>query len=199
MRSLLRGLAACALLMACAMSLAQAGRPIVLPPSLQVHSEGSLPIHARSRGDNPNGSRQTHASSISPAGGQSPSSARSEGVGDVRITGLGKSSAPWSVLVLMTFLTLVPSLLICVTPFARLLVVFHFLRQALGLQTTPSNQTLIGLSMILTFFLMQPVGKEIYEGSIVPLQDGQITAFDAVARGSCRCDGLWRVMCGRRT
>ncbi len=102
--------------------------------------------------------------------------------GEVRISGLGSSSAPWAVVLLLTGLTLIPSLLICVTPFARLLVVFHFLRQALGLQTTPSNQTLIGLTLILTFFIMQPVGKQIYTQSIQPLQGGTITPFEAIAR-----------------
>jgi flagellar biosynthetic protein FliP len=104
--------------------------------------------------------------------------------GSVRISGLGSSSAPWTIVVLLTFLTLIPSLMICVTPFARLLVVFHFLRQALGLQTTPSNQTLIGLSLVLTFFIMQPVGEQIYHDAFLPLQNGQITAFEAVSRGS---------------
>jgi flagellar biosynthesis protein FliP len=103
---------------------------------------------------------------------------------ELRITGLGGGSTSWTILVLMTFLTLIPSMLICMTPFARLLIVFHFLRQALGLQTTPSNQTLIGLSVIMTFFLMQPVGDVIYRDSIVPLQEGRITALDALARGS---------------
>ncbi len=70
------------------------------------------------------------------------------------------------------------------TPFARLLVVFHFLRQALGLQTTPTNQTLIGLALVLTFFLMQPVGASIYENSVVPLQGGQITAMEAIEKGA---------------
>jgi flagellar biosynthetic protein FliP len=89
----------------------------------------------------------------------------------------------WTIVILLTFLTLIPSILICMTPFARLLIVFHFLRQALGLQTTPSNQTLIGLSVIMTFFLMQPVGLAIYRDSVVPLQEGKITAIDAVVRG----------------
>ncbi len=102
---------------------------------------------------------------------------------EIRITGLGSSSAPWSIVLLLTGLTLIPSLLICVTPFARLLVVFHFLRQALGLQTTPSNQTLIGLTLVMTFFIMEPVGNRIYEQSFVPLQTGQITAFEAISRG----------------
>jgi len=101
---------------------------------------------------------------------------------ELRITGLGGGSAQWTIFVLLTVLTIVPSLLICMTPFARLLIVFHFLRQALGLQTTPSNQTLIGLSVIMTFFIMQPVGLVIYRDSVVPLQAGKITAIDAVVR-----------------
>lgn len=103
---------------------------------------------------------------------------------EIRITGMGNGSAPWTIIVLLTFLTLIPSLLLCVTPFARLLIVFHFLRQALGLQTTPTNQTLIGLALVLTFFLMQPVGATIFQTSIVPMQAGRITAMQAVERGA---------------
>jgi flagellar biosynthetic protein FliP len=101
---------------------------------------------------------------------------------ELRITGLGSGSTQWTILVLLTFLTFIPGILICMTPFARLLIVFHFLRQALGLQTTPSNQTLIGLSMIMTFFIMQPVGQVIYHDSIAPMQMGKITALDALVR-----------------
>jgi flagellar biosynthetic protein FliP len=103
--------------------------------------------------------------------------------GAIQIPGVPGNSVPWSIVVLLTALTLIPSILLCVTPFARLLIVFHFLRQALGLQTTPSNQTLIGLSLILTFFLMQPVGREIYDTAIAPAQAGQITAMEALNRG----------------
>lgn len=103
---------------------------------------------------------------------------------EIKITGLGGSSTPWTIIVLLTFLTLIPSLLLCMTPFARLLIVFHFLRQALGLQTTPTNQTLIGLSLVLTFFLMQPVANNVYQVSVVPLQNEQITAFQAIQLGA---------------
>jgi flagellar biosynthesis protein FliP len=102
--------------------------------------------------------------------------------GVLQFPGAPGGSVPWSVVVLLTTLTLIPSILLCMTPFARLLIVFHFLRQALGLQTTPSNQTLIGLSLILTFFLMQPVATQIYQASVVPMQAGQITAVDALSR-----------------
>jgi flagellar biosynthesis protein FliP len=102
--------------------------------------------------------------------------------GFLQIQGMQGESVPWSIVVLLTVLTLIPSILLCITPFARLLIVFHFLRQALGLQTTPSNQTLIGLSLILTFFLMQPVGEQIFETAIVPMQSGKITAMEALGR-----------------
>jgi flagellar biosynthetic protein FliP len=102
---------------------------------------------------------------------------------EIKITGFGAGNSQFTIVVLLTCLTLIPSILICMTPFARLLVVFHFLRQALGLQTTPSNQTLIGLSMIMTFFLMQPIGAAIYNDAVVPLQQGKITPVEALARG----------------
>ena len=102
--------------------------------------------------------------------------------GVLQIPGAPGGAVPWSIVVLLTTLTLIPTILLCMTPFARLLIVFHFLRQALGLQTTPSNQTLIGLSLILTFFLMQPVASKIYDAAIVPMQSGQITALEAIGR-----------------
>lgn len=103
----------------------------------------------------------------------------------LRITAAGNSnSLPWNIVILLTVLTLLPSILLCMTPFARLLIVFHFLRQALGLQATPSNQTLIGLSLVLTFFLMQPVGMQINTECLQPLQAGQITSAQALDRAS---------------
>jgi flagellar biosynthesis protein FliP len=130
-------------------------------------------------------SMATPSGAVRPAGNSPGSTARAATPANaIQIAGLGNSSAPWTIVVLLTLLTLIPSLMICVTPFARLLVVFHFLRQALGLQTTPSNQTLIGLSMVLTFFIMQPVGEQIYRDAFVPLESGKISAFDAVDRGS---------------
>jgi flagellar biosynthesis protein FliP len=93
-------------------------------------------------------------------------------------------SVPWNIVVLLTLLTLLPALVMAITPFARLLIVMHFLRQALGTQTAPSNQTLIGLSLVLTYFLMQPVGASIYQTAVVPFQRGQIDAWTAIDQGS---------------
>jgi hypothetical protein len=98
--------------------------------------------------------------------------------------GGASGSVPWNIVVLLSLLTLLPALLVAVTPFTRLLIVFHFLRQALGTQTAPSNQTLIGLSLVLTYFLMQPVGGSIYQAAVVPFQRGQVDALEAVARGA---------------
>ena len=95
--------------------------------------------------------------------------------------GGASGSVPWNIVVLLTLLTLLPALLVAVTPFTRLLIAFHFLRQALGTQTAPSNQTLIGLSLVLTYFLMQPVGSSIYQASIVPFQRGQVDALGGLA------------------
>ena len=96
----------------------------------------------------------------------------------------GNSSLPWNIIILLTVLTLLPALLLAMTPFVRLLVVFHFLRQALGTQNTPTNQTLIGLALFLTYFVMQPVGADVYNTAIVPLQANQITAMEALDRGA---------------
>jgi flagellar biosynthesis protein FliP len=101
----------------------------------------------------------------------------------IQLQGVPGASVPWSIVILLTGLTLIPAVLLCVTPFARLLIVFHFLRQALGLQTTPSNQTLIGLSLVLTFFLMQPTAQQIYDNAIVPMQSGKMSAMDALKAG----------------
>jgi len=122
------------------------------------------------------------ASSSSADGVSLPAAGNNQNLG-LQIKGVPGANVPWSIVIMLTALTLIPSILLCVTPFARLLIVFHFLRQALGLQTTPSNQTLIGLSLILTFFLMQPVAAQIYQEAIIPMQDGQISAMQAFDAG----------------
>src|SRR5262245_27663369 len=72
-------------------------------------------------------------------------------------TGKDGLSVPLQILVLMTVLSLLPAILISMTSFTRLIIVSHFLRQALGTQTMPPNQVLLGLALFLTYFIMQPV------------------------------------------
>lgn len=93
-------------------------------------------------------------------------------------------SLPWTIIVVLTLLAFVPAVLLSMTPFVRLLVVFHFLRQALGTQNTPTNQTLIGLALFLTYFVMQPVGHKVYESAVVPFQSGSMSAVQAIETGA---------------
>ena len=90
----------------------------------------------------------------------------------------------WTIVVLLTALTILPALLLSMTPFVRILIVFHFLRQALGTQNTPSNQTLLGLALFLTYFIMQPVGAQIGRVAVVPLEQHRITAMQAAERAA---------------
>jgi flagellar biosynthetic protein FliP len=80
----------------------------------------------------------------------------------------------------MTLLTFVPALIISVTSFTRLIIVSHFLRQALGTQTMPPNQVLLGLSLFLTFFIMQPVGERINQEALQPMLEGKVTGMQAL-------------------
>jgi len=99
------------------------------------------------------------------------------------LEGAGRS-LPWTILILLTLLTLLPAILLAMTPFVRLLVVFHFLRQALGTQSTPTNQTLIGLAIFLTYFIIQPVVSEVYKAAVVPLQHGNVDVLQALELGA---------------
>ncbi len=103
---------------------------------------------------------------------------------ELRIGGSGKSglTTPMQILVLMTVLTLVPAMLISVTSFTRLIVVSHFLRQAMGTQTMPPNQVLVGLSLFLTFFIMQPVGERINQTALQPMLNGELTEMEALGQ-----------------
>jgi flagellar biosynthesis protein FliP len=89
-----------------------------------------------------------------------------------------------TILILLTLLTLLPSILLSMTPFVRILVIFHFLRQALGTQTAPTNQTLIGLALFLTYFVMQPVGAAINQQAVQPFESGQISSWQAIERSA---------------
>lgn len=89
-------------------------------------------------------------------------------------------TVPMQIFVLMTLLSLVPAFIVSVTSFTRLIIVSHFLRQALGTQTMPPNQVLIGLSLFLTYFIMQPVGDRIYQEALQPMFQGKITEMQAL-------------------
>lgn len=86
------------------------------------------------------------------------------------------------IIAVLTVLTLAPSLLVMMTCFTRIIVVFHFLKQALGTTTQPPNQLLTGLALFLTFFVMQPVLNQANNEGLQPYMREEISQDDAIDR-----------------
>ncbi|MCI5918564.1 MAG: flagellar type III secretion system pore protein FliP [Roseburia sp.] len=95
----------------------------------------------------------------------------------------GSVSSPIKIILFLTVISLAPSILIMMTSFTRIIVVLHFVRAALGTQTTPPNQILVGLALFLTFFIMWPTFTQINETAIQPLDAGEITMEQALEIG----------------
>ncbi len=87
-------------------------------------------------------------------------------------------------LILLTVLTLAPSIITMLTSFTRIIVVFSLLRSALATQQTPPNQVLIGLALFVTFFIMSPIVGQIMDEAVEPYLDGRITQEEAIMTGS---------------
>ncbi|MGC9970429.1 MAG: flagellar type III secretion system pore protein FliP [Bryobacteraceae bacterium] len=101
--------------------------------------------------------------------------------------GAGKGpslSVPMQIVLLLTLMTLLPAVIMSVTPFLRIVVVLHFLRQALGTQSTPSNQVLIGLALFLAILIIQPVAMEVYTKGWEPVEKGQLTLAQGFEEGA---------------
>ena len=97
--------------------------------------------------------------------------------------GSSSLSASMRMLLVLTLLSLAPFLLIMVTSFARIIVVLHFLRSALGTQSSPPNQVLVGLALFLTLFIMSPVIAQVNSECIQPFDKGQMTQEEALNAG----------------
>jgi flagellar biosynthesis protein FliP len=97
---------------------------------------------------------------------------------------------PLQILLLMTVLTLLPAIVMSLTPFLRAIVVLHFLRQALGTQTTPSNQVLVGLALFVALAVVSPVAEQVYHDGWQPLESGAITASQAWDRAEVPVRGF---------
>jgi len=102
----------------------------------------------------------------------------------INIDGVGAVSAPLQIVLLLTLISFLPAIIVTMTSFTRIAIVFHFLRQALGTQEMPSNQILIGLSLFLTMFIMAPVGTQINAAAVQPAMAGQLTVSEALERGT---------------
>ena len=91
---------------------------------------------------------------------------------------------PVQIMILMTLLTFLPAIIISLSSFTRIIIVFHFLRQALGTQEAPSNQILIGLALFLSFFIMNPTLTAMYNNAYEPWSKGEIDQNQAIDRGA---------------
>ncbi len=87
------------------------------------------------------------------------------------------------IFVLLTVLSMAPAIIMMTTSFTRIIVVFGFLRQAMATQQTPPTQVLVGLALILTFFIMQPTYRAVWDDAVAPYVDQQITQQEALDRG----------------
>jgi flagellar biosynthetic protein FliP len=93
-------------------------------------------------------------------------------------------SVPIQTLLLFTTLSFLPAILLLMTSFTRIIIVLSLLRQALGLQTTPPNQVLIGMALFLTFFIMGPTIDKIHDEAFKPLSENKIGFIDAAGKAS---------------
>jgi flagellar biosynthetic protein FliP len=97
----------------------------------------------------------------------------------------GTLSPTMQIILLMTLMSVLPAIIMAITPFLRISIVLHFLRQALGTQTAPSNQVLIGIALFLSLLIMQPVVVEMYDKGWAPVEKGEMKwqdGFDAGAK-----------------
>lgn len=95
----------------------------------------------------------------------------------------GSLNGALRILIILTLISFLPSALIMLTSFTRIIIVMHFTRAALGTQTAPPNQVLIGIAIFLTIFIMGPIFAEINETAIKPLDEGLITTEEALEIG----------------
>lgn len=97
---------------------------------------------------------------------------------------VNKNSTTIDLIILVTIISLAPSILIMTTCFTRIIISFSLLRNAMGVQTTPPNQVMIGLALFLTLFIMSPVIDEMNEVAYAPYKNGELTSLEAVQEAS---------------
>ncbi|MCR5754891.1 MAG: flagellar type III secretion system pore protein FliP [Acetatifactor sp.] len=97
--------------------------------------------------------------------------------------GNGQINGALRILIILTLIAIAPILIIMMTSFTRIIIVLHFTRSALNTQTAPPNQILIGLALILTFFIMQPTLERVYNEAIIPFENGELEQDEAFKLG----------------
>ena len=106
----------------------------------------------------------------------------SAALNEIVTTLFGESTQTVDIIILLTILTLLPSILMMMTGFTRILIVLSFIRNALGMQQTPPNQVLVGLALFLTFFVMSPVISTVYNDAYLPFVAQEITQDEFIDR-----------------
>ena len=96
----------------------------------------------------------------------------------------GQVSVALQIVIVMTLLSVAPSIVLLMTCFTRIVIVLGFVRTALGTPSAPSNQIIVGLSLFLTFFIMGPVFDRVQKDALAPYMDGKITSVEALARAT---------------
>lgn len=106
------------------------------------------------------------------------------GIPAISVTTTGEGEQQYSlslqIIAVMTMFSFIPAMVLMMTCFTRIVIVFSILRQAMGLQQTPSSQVIIGLSVFLSFFIMSPVIERAYQGAVVPYMNKQIAEKEAL-------------------
>jgi flagellar biosynthetic protein FliP len=103
-------------------------------------------------------------------------------LGDIVTTLFGENTQTVDIVILLTILTLLPSILLMLTGFTRILIVLSFTRNALGMQQTPPNQVLIGLALFLTFFVMTPIIDRVNKEAYTPFTKGEIAQEEFIEK-----------------
>ena len=101
---------------------------------------------------------------------------------DIVTTLFGENTQTVDIVILLTILTLLPSIVVMMTGFTRILIVLSFMRNALGMQQTPPNQVLIGLALFLTLFVMGPVVTDVYNNAYIPFTSQEIDQEEFIER-----------------
>ncbi len=96
----------------------------------------------------------------------------------------GGQTQTLELILMLTVLSLLPSIIMMMTSFTRIIIVMSFLRNAMGLQQTPPNTVLVGIALFLTLFIMSPVIDQVNENAYIPYKNEEITATEAIERAS---------------
>ncbi|MDR0490932.1 MAG: flagellar type III secretion system pore protein FliP [Oscillospiraceae bacterium] len=106
----------------------------------------------------------------------------SAAINDIVTSLFGESTQTVDIIILLTVLTVLPSIVLMMTGFTRILIVLSFIRHALGMQQTPPNQVLIGLALFLTFFVMSPILSTVYNDAYIPYVEQEIEQDEFIER-----------------